>query len=56
MASLMAQNGKESAGNTGDLDSIPGFGKIPFRKEWQPTPVFLPGESHKQRNLAGYQS
>ena len=26
----------------------------PFRKEWQPTPVFLPGESHGQRSLAGY--
>ena len=23
------------------------------RKEWQPTPVFLPGESHGQRNVAG---
>ena len=36
----------------------PGFdpwvGKIPWRREWQPTPVFLPGESHGQRNLAGY--
>ena len=25
-----------------------------WRMEWQPTPVFLPGESHEQRNLAGY--
>ena len=36
----------------------PGFnpwvGKIPWRKEWQPTPVFLPGESHGQRSLVGY--
>ena len=36
----------------------PGFspwvGKIPWRRKWQPTPVFLPGESHGQRNLAGY--
>ena len=29
-------------------------GKIPGRKAWQPTPVFLPGESHKQRSLVGY--
>ena len=29
-------------------------GKIPWRKEWQPTPVFLPGESHGQRSLVGY--
>ena len=29
-------------------------GKIPWRKEWYPTPAFLPGESHGQRNLVGY--
>ena len=29
-------------------------GKIPWRREWQPTPVFLPGESHGQRSLASY--
>ena len=29
-------------------------GKIPWRKEWIPTPVFLPGEFHGQRSLAGY--
>ena len=28
--------------------------KIPWRKAWQPTPVFLPGESHGQRSLMGY--
>ena len=28
--------------------------KIPWKKAWQPTPVFLPGESHGQRNLEGY--
>ena len=27
---------------------------IPWRREWQPTPVLLPGKSHGQRNLAGY--
>ena len=26
----------------------------PWSKKWQPTPVFLPGESHKQRSLGGY--
>ena len=25
-----------------------------WRRKWQPTPVFLPGESHRQRSLAGY--
>ena len=29
-------------------------GKIPWRKAWQPTPVFLPGESHGERSLLGY--
>ena len=28
--------------------------KTPWRRKWQPTPVFLPGESHGQRSLAGY--
>ena len=28
-------------------------GKIPWRRKWLPTPVFLPGESHGQRRLAG---
>ena len=30
------------------------FRKIPWRRERQPTPVFLPGESHGQRSLVGY--
>ena len=34
--------------------SIPWVGKIPWRREWQPTPVFLPGESHGERSLAGH--
>ena len=28
--------------------------RIPWRRKWQPTPVFLPGKSRGQRNLAGY--
>ena len=32
----------------------PWVGKIPWRREWQPTPVFLSGESCGQRSLAGY--
>ena len=36
--------------------SIPGAGKIPWRRKWHPTAVFLPGESHGQRSLAGYNS
>ena len=32
----------------------PWLGKIPWRRAWQPTPVFMPGESHGQRSLASY--
>ena len=32
----------------------PWVGQISWRRNWQPTPVFLPGESHGQRSLAGY--
>ena len=36
----------------------PGFdpwvGKIPWRRKWQPTPVFLPGKFHGWRSLVGY--
>ena len=32
----------------------PWVGTIPWRRQGQPTPVFLPGESHGQRSLVGY--
>ena len=34
----------------------PWVGKIPWRRAWQPTPVFLPGESHGQKSLVSYKS
>ena len=49
---------KESACNAGDKGWRCGFDpwvrKIHWRRKWQPTPVFLPGESHGQRSLAGF--
>ena len=48
--------GKESTCNAGDWGSIPGLGRSPWRMEWQPTPVFLPGESQGLRSLVGYSS
>jgi len=51
---LLAQRVKASACNAGDPSLIPGLGKIPWRRKWQPTPVFLPGKSHGWRNLVGY--
>ena len=32
----------------------PWLGKIPWRKKWQPAPVFLPGKCHGPRSLGGY--
>ena len=49
-------NSKESACNAGDPRFNPWVGKIPWRRQWQPTPVLLPGESHGQRSLVGYSS
>ena len=34
--------------------SDPWVGKIRWRRAWRPTPVFLPGESHGERSLAGH--
>ena len=45
---------KASACNAGDLGLIPGLGRFSWRRKWQPTQVFLPGESHGKRNLVGY--
>ena len=46
---------KEPACNTRDLGSIPRSGRsLGEGNECLPTPVFLPGESHGQRGLAGY--
>ena len=38
----------------GDAGLISCVRKIPWRRKWQPTPVFLPGKSHGQKSLAGY--
>ena len=46
---------KNLAANAGNLRNVnPWVGKIPWRRAQQPTPVFLPGESHGRRKLAGY--
>ena len=50
----MLKNPPVDAGDVRDAGSIPRSGKFPWKKKWQPTPVFLPGESHGQRSLVGY--
>ena len=49
-----SSDGKEFICNAGDLGSIPGLGKIPWRRKWLPTPVFSPGKSLEQRSLVAY--
>ena len=52
-------SGKETAYQSTKLRRCqfnPQVGKIIRRRKWQPTPVFLPGESHGQRSLVGYNS
>ena len=46
-------NGKESTCRCRRFGFDPCVGTMPWRRKWQPTPVFLPGESHGQRSLAG---
>ena len=53
----MVKNPSANAGDEGDTEELrfdPRVGKIPWRREWQPTPEFLPGKSHGQRSLVGY--
>ena len=49
-----SSDGKASANNVGDLDSIPGSGRSPGEGKWQLTPVFMPGKFHGPRSLVGY--
>ena len=44
-------DGKAFACNAGDTASIPGSERSPWRRKWQPAPVFLPGKFHEQRRL-----
>ena len=47
-------DGKESTCQSRRAEFNPWIGKIPRRRTWQPTPVFMPGESHGQRRLVDY--
>ena len=49
-----SSDGKESPCNAGDQGFDPWIRKIPWRRKWQSTPVFLPGEFHGQRSLVVY--
>ena len=50
----VVKNPPVNAGNIRDTGSIPGLGRFPRRRKWQPTPVFLPGASHGPRSLVDH--
>ena len=50
----MVKNPSANAGGIKLVGSVPGSGRSPGGVRGHPTPVFLPGESHGQRNLVGY--
>ena len=51
---LVVKNPPANAGDVKRREFDPWVRKIPWKKKWQPIPVFLSGESFGQRSLAGY--
>ena len=51
---LLVKDLPTNAGDVRDVSSIPESGRSPWKRAWQPIPVFLPGESHGQRSQVGY--
>ena len=45
---------KNPPANAKDVGSVPGLGRFPWSRKWQPTLVYLPGKFHGQRSLMGY--
>ena len=50
----MVKNPLVNEGDARDVGLIPGLGRSPLVGNGNPTPTFLPGESHRQRSLASY--
>ena len=50
----MIKNPPDNAGDIRETGLILGSARTPGGRDWQPTPVFLPEESHGPRSLAGY--
>ena len=51
---LVVKNPPANAGEAREESLIPGSGGFPWRRKWQPTPVFPPGKFYGQRSLADY--
>ena len=50
----MIKNPPSNAGDIKRCGLDPWVGEIPWRRVWQPTPVFSPGKPHAQRSPVGY--
>ena len=50
----VVKNLPADTGDSEDVGLIPGVGKIPWRRKWQPSVVLLPEKSHGHRSLVGY--
>ena len=50
----LVKNSPANAGDLRDTVSIPELRRFPWRRAWQPTPIFVPGESFWQGSLLGY--
>ena len=50
----MVKNPPANAGEVMRREFDPSVRKIPWRRKWQPTPVFVPGEALGQRSPVGY--
>ena len=53
---LVVKNPPAKAGDMKDVGPIPGSGRFPWRRKWQPTPAFLAGESPWTEEPGGLQS
>ena len=51
--SLVVKNPPANARDVREVGFIPGWGRLPWRREWQSSPIFLPGEPHGHRSLVG---
>ena len=51
---LVVKNLPANSGAIKRYEFDPWIGKIPWRRSWQPTPVFSLGESHERRSLVGH--
>ena len=51
---LVVKNPPANAGDMRDPGLTPGWGEISWRKKWQSTPIFLPGEFHGQGSMECY--